>query len=85
MICQNSSSSLLTPQQVLDTYYLDARYMLLEIAAMLDRYDAAVTRSGAPAENEVKLATLREAMSFLGDSSAPAERAVHLLESFASV
>jgi len=30
---------MLSPQKTLDTYYLEARRDLLEVAAMLDRYD----------------------------------------------
>ena len=33
---------MLKPQEVLDRYYLETRCMLLETAAVLDRYDAAV-------------------------------------------
>jgi hypothetical protein len=35
-----------TPEQVLDVYFLDVRYALLEVAAMFDRYDEAVKREG---------------------------------------
>ena len=74
---------MLQPQQVIDTYFLDARCMLLEIAAMLDRYDAAVARAGSPAEDEAKLALLRQSMSVLADPSST-ERATLLLEAFAT-
>ena len=37
---------MLSAQGVLDEYFLDTRCMLLEIAAMLDRYDASVERDG---------------------------------------
>ena len=40
---------MLTPAQVAETYFLESRHQLLEIAAYLDRYDAAVARSGAAA------------------------------------
>ena len=33
------------PDEVLDSYFLEARCQLLEIAAMLDRYDRAVSRA----------------------------------------
>ncbi len=74
---------MLTPQQVIDTYYLESRCMLLEIAAMLDRYDAAVARTGSPAENEAKLALLRDVMATLADPSSK-ERTTVLLEAFAT-
>ena len=41
---------MLSPQQVLDTYFLEARRDLLELAALLDRYDAAVAREGEEAK-----------------------------------
>ena len=45
---------MLSPQKTLDTYYLEARRDLLEVAAMLDRYDEAVKRDGAKAVDESK-------------------------------
>ena len=59
-----------SPQKILDTYYLEARRDLLELAALLDRYDAAVTREGAPAEDSSKLAVLRQAFTILADADA---------------
>ena len=38
---------MLKPDQILDKYYLEARRDLLEIAALIDRYDAAVERGGS--------------------------------------
>ena len=37
--------NMLTADKVLDHYYLDTRCMLIEIAALLDRYDRAVDRA----------------------------------------
>jgi len=78
---------MLSPQQVVDTYFLEARHMLLEIAALLDRHDAAVARTGddgGPAA-AAKLATVREALDVLGRQPATGERTVALLELFAKV
>ncbi len=72
------------PQQAIDTYYLESRCMLLEIAAMLDRYDAAVARVGSPAEEEAKLTLLRKSMSILADPESK-DRTTTLLEIFAAV
>jgi hypothetical protein len=50
---------MLKPSQVVDTYFLESRHQLLEIAAYLDRYDAAVARNGnanGHAADEKKLA-----------------------------
>jgi hypothetical protein len=81
---------MLSPEQVVDTYYLEARHMLLEIAALLDRHDAAAARSGRPANagspaTEAKLATLREALGILRVTPADRDRTVALLELFAKV
>ena len=75
---------MLTPQQVIDDYYLEARYMALEIAALFDRYDAAVSSCDGPAEEDGKLKHLRRAMTHLafGDTSSP--RTEVLLELFAA-
>jgi len=76
---------MLTPTQVLDTYYLEARRDLLEVAALLDRYDAAVEREGAPADDEVKLTILRRALSQLADESPSSDRARVLLDLFSEI
>jgi hypothetical protein len=77
---------MLKPSQVLETYYLEARRDLLELAALLDRYDAAVQREGSNAEDETKLAILRQAMARLADSALPAgDRTSELLELFAKI
>lgn len=77
---------MLSPRQVLDTYYLEARRDLLEVAALLDRYDAAVGRVGSPADEEEKLAILRRALTLLADSDAPrGDRTAALLELFAEI
>ena len=40
------TKTMLSPQETLDTYYLEARRDLLEIAAFLDRYDRAAEHDG---------------------------------------
>ncbi len=82
---------MLTSQQVLDTYFLEARHQLLEIAALLDRHDAAVARehaatgNGRPAAGAAKLALLQEALRILSTAEPGRERTVALLELFARV
>jgi hypothetical protein len=82
---------MLSPEQVVDTYFLEARHMLLEIAALLDRYDAAVGRgetsagNGRPTAAAAKLAVLREALGILHADGPQRERTVALLELFARV
>jgi len=77
---------MLSPQKTLDTYYLEARRDLLEVAAMLDRYDEAVKRDGTKAENESKKVSLLEAMEMLAQPEHPnANRAEQLLNHFAKI
>jgi len=77
---------MLTPQQTLDTYYLEARRDLLEVAALLDRYDESVNRAGTPAGDESRLVILREAMQMLANPDHPqASRTKQLLEHFAKI
>lgn len=76
---------MLTPTQILDTYYLEARRDLLEVAALLDRYDAAVEREGSPAEDEVKLTILRRALTQLANDTSSSDRARVLLELFSEI
>lgn len=76
---------MLRPQQVIDNDYLESRCALLEIAAMFDRYDAAIQRTKAPAENTEKLDCLREALSLLTDPSPSTDRTKQLLTLFATI
>ena len=77
---------MLSAQEILDTYYLEARRDLLEIAAFLDRYDRAAERDGAKAGDESKRESLLEALSLLAESEHPnANRAEQLLEHFAKI
>jgi hypothetical protein len=72
---------MLTPKQTLDTYYLEARRDLLEVAALLDRYDEAVKRAGKSAEDESRLHVLKTAMQLLAKD----DRAAQLLEHFSKI
>ena len=80
---------MLTPAQVAETYFLESRHQLLEIAAYLDRYDAAVARSGGSngqaAADEKKLALLRRALEIVAEQKPAKERTVALLELFATL
>ena len=77
---------MLTPQKTLDTYYLEARRDLLEVAAMLDRYDRSVENVGNAAEDESKLNSLLEALALLSKKDHPeSNRAEQLLVHFAKV
>ena len=67
---------MLSPSQVVDEYYLEVRCKLLEIGAILDRYDRAVQRTGDHAcDGDERIAKCREALSILCDSGSDANRA----------
>jgi hypothetical protein len=78
---------MLSPDQVVEAYFLEARHQLLEVAALLDRHDAAVTRGGRGAgpAAAAKLAVLRQAIATLGDDRPVQDRTVALLELFARI
>ena len=79
---------MLKPSQVVDAYFLESRHQLLEIAAYLDRYDAAVARNGntnGQAADEKKLAVIRRALAIVAEPTPARERTVALLELFATV
>ena len=76
---------MLSPQQTLDAYYLEARHDLLEVAALLDRYAAAAAREGSAACDESKLIVLRRALARLADAEAAGEHTPALLEMFAEI
>ena len=77
---------MLTAKEVLGEYFLDVRCMLLEIAATLDRYDAACKRDGAPApgnkEQREQLEKIYESLCILADRNAPPNRSEQLLNLF---
>ena len=75
---------MLKPQEVLDRYYLETRCMLLETAAVLDRYDDAVEREGSAAEDELKLNVLHKALQVLAEPKSR-DRAEDLLKVFTEV
>jgi len=64
----------LTPEEVLDFHYLEVRCKLLEIAAILDRYQRA--GGGDPTQsNDLKWERCIKALSLLSESSATPDRA----------
>jgi len=75
---------MLSPQSILDTYYLEARRDLLEVAALLDRYDESVKRETSPAMDESKLVSLMGAIKILSLANHPQpNRVEQLLKHFA--
>jgi hypothetical protein len=91
-VLQQLVPNMLSAAQVAETYFLESRHMLLEIAAHFDRYDAAVAReSGGIANGRAasgqggngSMARLREAVAILAAPHADRERTETLLELFA--
>lgn len=76
---------MLSPQQTIEKDFLEHRYMLLEIAAYLDRYEAALQRTGEPKPKAVphKLKLIDEALGVLRAPASENGRAFDLLELFA--
>ena len=72
-----------TPKQVLDTYFLDMRHYLLEVAAMFDRYDAARRRTGE-ADDDSRRQKLQDAVRILADDGQE-NRAESLLNLFSDL
>ena len=77
---------MLKPDQILDKYYLEARRDLLEIAALLDRYDAAVERGGSLPQKDKINAVLYKSLLYLGHSnSSTGSRTETLLDFFSEI
>lgn len=64
----SATANKMTAQQVLDTYFLEARCKLIEVAAMLDRVDRAADRKAIA--GDARLAFIRDALKIL-ESDAP--------------
>lgn len=74
---------MLTASEVLDLDYLDARCHLLEIAATLDRYDAAGREDvGSP---DPRLEQLYDALSLLTHRQITTDRSERLLNLFSDL
>jgi len=74
---------MLTAPKVLDQYYLETRCMLLEIAAVLDRFDRAAKSDGnGKAIRDQRLELLYQSLQLLAQRPAEANRAERLLNLF---
>ncbi len=67
---------MLAADQVLDQYFLESRCQLIEIAAMLDRYDR------ANGDGDERLTLLYKALELLSERGAGDNRAEQLLNLF---
>ncbi len=75
---------MLTAGEVLDTYFLDARCILLEIAATLDRFDLAEQGDGDPAP-DARLQQIYDSLTLLAQPETTPDRAERLLNLFTDV
>jgi hypothetical protein len=76
---------MLNAAEVADTYYLDLRCMLLEIAATLDRYDrAAEGQSGQPSVDP-RMERIYRSLQLLAERDASADRSERLLNLFSDL
>ena len=74
---------MLTAEKVLDNYFLDTRCMLIEIAALLDRYDrAAQAPPGVMPIGVDRLDRIYQALTLLGERETTANRSERLLNLF---
>lgn len=76
---------MLKANQVLGTYYLEARCMLLEIAATLDRYDRAATAENHLSAPDERVHKLYAALNLLAQPSAQPNRSEQLLNLFSDL
>ncbi|MDO4570508.1 MAG: hypothetical protein Q4D38_09005 [Planctomycetia bacterium] len=76
----NQKSNILSPKQVLDMYYLDTRWHLMEIGAMLDRAErgAAAHPDDTSLVTDLRAEILREALALLATPSPEPNRAERL-------
>ncbi len=74
---------MLTAEKVLDHDFLDARCMLIEIAALLDRFDrAAEARSGEMPAGIDRIDRIYQALTLLAERETTSNRSERLLNLF---
>ncbi|MCA9117418.1 MAG: hypothetical protein KDA79_20250 [Planctomycetaceae bacterium] len=73
---------MLTAEQVLTKEYLEARCMLVELAAILDRCGRS---EGEPVTGDPRWQQLQDALDLLADRSSGDDRAERLLRLFSDV
>jgi hypothetical protein len=75
---------MLTPHEIIVTHLLPTRRNMIEIAEVLDAYDAAVARSGQEAPTSERLTNLRKALALLADPTPSQTRRDRLIDLFAT-
>ncbi len=77
---------MLTAGEVVDTYFLEMRCALLELAATLDRCDlAAEAGSDATAVKDVRLGKIYQSLALLAERETSPDRAERLLNLFSDL
>ncbi len=80
---------MLAPNQVLDKYYLDARCMLIEVAAILDRYERAKNSTPenghAALPEDPRIDQLYQTLKLLSESSNTDDRSEQVLNLFSDL
>ncbi len=74
-----------TVEQVIDSEFLDVRCMLLEIGAMLDRYDRSCDQSPAEASDDHRMDLIYRAILLLSQRDTTADRSERLLNLFSEM
>ena len=72
---------MLKPEQVLDSYFPEVRAWLIQIAAVMDRYDRAAEQ-GRPAVDDARLRRFAASLEVLANSTT-ADRAQRIQRIFA--
>jgi len=73
---------MLTASEVVEKYFLDARAMLLELAALLDRYDRACAQAADSPPKDPRMELLYQALALLADRQTTPDRVERLLVMF---
>ncbi len=69
--------------QTVQAEFLQARYLILELAAVLDRLDEAAARSGCSSSDNATVRHLSDAIKTLASPSPTPDRAERLLRHYA--
>lgn len=77
---------MLTAGEVIDTYFLEVRCALLELAATLDRYDlAAEAGSDGTPTDDARLEKIYQSLAILAEKETSPDRAERLLNLFSDL
>ena len=68
-----------TLQQTIEREWLEGRYLVLELAALLDRLDEAAKRDGRNIPADLRLRRLADAIAVIASPSSQPDRAERIL------